>query len=324
MESQENNATPEILLQDYWMLHAKNKKLNEIQTTLQKRLNALMCQDTSDDSSILDVLQMDETVSREEYLTLEDFPCFDQAKRVLSQSNMDLCMKNTNLSGEIEGLQSQINDLIIQRTSVKETLTMSVWQDLEDTSKVLLQEKEVREVVNEKLQQEVSFITRETCEAEERERQALRDNQRLQREVQELRWLVQKKKRLMKARGCSSTMTVRAELEEVKEAQSLSVLLVQELKEEVNALHAKIRDLEEQLQGKVTFIFSEVQGSRSKHSLRQGFFDLFIPGCRTRYSSRETLMYRQPGEQAREETQRRRPTLWERLARRFWWNRMMM
>ncbi len=188
----------------------------------------------------------------------------------------------------------------------RETQTLSVWQDLENANKLLEQEKEACEVDNKNLKQEIAILTEQKCEVEERQREALRDNEALRREVQELQTLLR--------REIEKQQSDTNELEEEEEEEAVLGVrgpLVEQLEEEVHFLRQRVRVLEERLQSEEgPSCSSEDLGNEPRLSLWQRVVRLLIRRRRRPDSSRG------PGEQAREETQRR-PTLWERLVNGF-------
>lgn len=167
-----------------------------------KEVNDLMGQG-QDTGSVPETAQTQEV---EQTTDPEDCESFCQVFKALSQKHKALFMKTNKMIADMEGLEKKINGLLSQRaqaTSVsektgatqltetkrlpiinnKETQTLNVLQEVEDANKLLLQEKEAWEAERKKLQQEITILTKQKCEGEEKARQAERDKIQAQREM---------------------------------------------------------------------------------------------------------------------------------------------
>lgn len=394
----------EVLLHKNKALHIKNKNLTTDKEALQKRLNNLMGQDTSSVPETRETDSQEQTTAPDDCESFcEANQVLFQKNKALRIQNKNMSADIEALQKKINDLTSQRtqatsldamaaeykekylqnhkfwvereeNERNVKKTEEKlrlpkmankETQTISTWQDLEDANKLLLQEKEAWETEKKKLQQEtailtkqkcdieekqgqaqrqkedlqkeldaitkeakmnlkaweeeketlrqeMAMLTKQKCEAEDKEKEAMQVNEALQREVQELQTLLQEEKQrsdINEARVRAHTREdeLREALEEAEIVHSFDELLVEELREEVNVLGERVRVLEERQQSMEGSSFSsEHLGSEpDRLSLRRRFVRLFIPGWRRRYSSRETLDAVEPGEQAGEETERR-------------------
>ncbi|KAL7406994.1 hypothetical protein ABVT39_001315 [Epinephelus coioides] len=234
----------------------------------------------------------------------EDFDSLHKTKVNLLSRNMALRIRSKNLSKEKEALQRRMNDLMGQDTQdtsrVSETMEMDEidsegqsttpgdCESLRQANKFLIQNNKALYIKNYKMS---------------------RDIVALQKKINDLI--------SQRAQVTSGEMSVSTEFADKhlqnqipkmgnEDTQAEAVQSINEL-QECDVLE-KTSVLEEQLQS-----FWEEQDLESKPlSLQRRFVRLFIPGWRKRYPSRETLVYVESVEQAKEETQRR-PTLWQRF-----------
>ncbi|XP_045929403.1 uncharacterized protein LOC123985681 isoform X1 [Micropterus dolomieu] len=311
--------------QDFESLHKstalslENKHTNN--QALQKRLKDLMGWDTKDTSSVPETRNNYEIDYQDQATNPED--CKSKGIQIKLRAWQDMENANKLLLQEKEAWEAERKKLdweIIILTKEKYEAEEKQKQALRDREDL---QKEKDTITKEAKmncrtwEEEIAILTKQKCQVEDKEKEAIKINKALQREVQEYQTLLQKEKQFSEARVRAHTRedALRAALEEAEEVHSFDELLIEKLQEEVNVLRERIRVFGKWQQSEDGLSFREVQDMGSEPdrlSLRRKFVRLFIPGWRRRYRSSDTVEYVEPGEQPREETQRR-PTLWERF-----------
>eukprot|EP00064_Thunnus_orientalis_P007182 superscaffoldBa00000782_g7201 len=162
-----------------------------------------------------------------------------------------------------------------------------------------------------------NVILKKQRHAEEDEKEAMQVNEALQGEIQEVQVLFQNEKQqsdINEARARVHTMedTLRDQLEEMEAIHGFDEVILEQQKQELEALYEKVRELEELLQWERDLTMEqEEQDLRSgpdRLSLWRRILRIFIPGWRRRYESAETVRIDDLEEQARLESQRRLST----------------
>lgn len=220
--------TQEELLRENKGLRASYNRMNEMLVFFQKKVNDLPWKDET--TSLFDSMAQ-RYKKPPPHVKLDDptVSC-SQLMELLRRNNSDLSVFNQCMSRDLSVLETKFHDLMSQRTRSEGTQTLIVWKDLEESSRLLLQEKEAWEADEKVLQEQISLLTQQKCEAEDRERRALQEIDALEREIQKLKDNVDR-----------TAIKLEAELE-------FDQLLILELQEEARDLRQRERLLEDRLQ----------------------------------------------------------------------------
>lgn len=163
---------------------------------------------------------------------------------ILQVLNAELQTRNKQLARDKMAAFRELVELKRPRKAETGTQTEAEpeCQDVEYAHKLLLQEKETWQAKKKELQEELSLLQQQNCEAVESERRALREHDVLQEHN-----ILQRTLQEMQLRAYRRLQTLQEEPNEFGAAQSLNQLLLQEFTEHNSVLREWVRLLEEKV-----------------------------------------------------------------------------
>lgn len=204
------------------------------------------------------------------------------------RNNSELGIHNEKISRDLEKLMKAYNHLFSQRPCSTGAQTWRLWRDMEETSKLQLQEIEAWEEEKKDLEEEIIVLIKQKCMAKdcaddlkdklEGVRLGHGSNERVLDELPEEISVLSKEKRESEGRA----YYFQDRLYEAQTIQSVFEIHIKKLREEADALCESLRTVGERLQSK-----------SAQPSGWRGVFRFFRPGQRRHCSNKKPF---EPGE----------------------------